>query len=61
MGISVDGLDIALQLQLQKLEKFLESGAYITVGNKKYSIVNIVGGEEQTNNWGCVSIKVENA
>lgn len=35
-------------------------GASITVGGKKYTIVNVVGGSQQADNWGCVSIKVEN-
>lgn len=34
-------------------------GESVTVGGKKYSIVNIVGGTTQEDNWGCVSIKVE--
>jgi len=36
-------------------------GKSVTLNGKKYSISNVVGGSEQANNWGCVSLKVENA
>ncbi|MBO4990042.1 MAG: Ig domain-containing protein [Clostridia bacterium] len=36
-------------------------GKSVTVNGKKYSISNVVGGEVQENNWGCVSLKIENA
>lgn len=35
-------------------------GASVTVGNKKYSIKNVVGSGAQEDNWGVVSIKVDN-
>lgn len=35
-------------------------GASVTVGNKKYSIKNVVGSSAQEDNWGVVSIKVDN-
>lgn len=34
-------------------------GKSVTLGGKKYSISNVVGGSTQDTNWGCVSIKVE--
>lgn len=36
-------------------------GQSITVGTRKYSISNVVGGSDQSTNWGCVSVKVEKA
>lgn len=38
-----------------------QDGKSVTVGSKKYSISNKVGGTEQDTNWGCVSLKIENA
>ncbi len=36
-------------------------GKSVTVGGKKYSISNKVDGNDQSTNWGCVSLKIENA
>ena len=38
-----------------------EDGKSVTVGGKKYSISNKVDGNDESTNWGCVSLKVENA
>lgn len=40
-------------------EEHAVPGESITVGNKTYTIVNVVGGRDWTTNWGSVAIKVE--
>lgn len=57
---SEDGYDANHYRDVKLDETAAVPGASITVGNKKYTIVNNVGGIDQASNWGCVAIKVEN-